>query len=222
MENVGVGELICHQCRAISIFFRSFLSFIELENPPFWTIPAQNARLPEQEPITVGRSNTFCEIITASLFLFPAVRKLYTPSACIFIQSASGTYAVWASRRPSPAHGVCLGFWGGCTRRLPRDPPATDDWPTEVPPGEGGGAAGVLPAAERHPGGAVQERRGKEDGFPAIWMEFMALLMPEQIIYYSTNRLLTCRAAQAGLKVNVYGLKNIWICFVAFVFVAWN
>lgn len=63
----------------------------------------------------------------------------------------------------------------GCPRRLPRDPPATDDRPTEVPPGEGGGAAGLLPAAERHSGGAVQERRGEEHVFSTVLMDSIAL-----------------------------------------------
>lgn len=76
-----------------------------------------------------------------------------------------------ASCHPSPAH---RGVWR-CPRRLPRDPPAADDRPTEVPPGEGGGAAGMLPAAERHPGGAIQERCGKEHGFPTVLIDFIAL-----------------------------------------------
>lgn len=46
-------------------------------------------------------------------------------------------------------------------RRLPRDPPAADDGPAEVPPGEAGGAKGLLPAAQRHPGGALQEGCGE-------------------------------------------------------------
>lgn len=86
----------------------------------------------------------------------------------------------------------------GCPRRLPRDPPATDDRPTEVPPGEGGGAAGILPAAERHPGGAVQERCGKEhEFFFHNFNAFYCPMMPEQIIYYNTNSLLTCRDGYA-------------------------
>lgn len=35
-----------------------------------------------------------------------------------------------------------------CPCRLPRDPPAADDGAAEVPPGEAGGAEGLLPAAE--------------------------------------------------------------------------
>lgn len=47
-------------------------------------------------------------------------------------------------------------------RRLPRDPPAADDGAAQVPPGEARGAEGLLPAAQRHPGGALQEGRGEE------------------------------------------------------------
>lgn len=75
----------------------------------------------------------------------------------------------------------------GCPRRLPRDPPATDDRPTEVPPGEGGGAAGMLPAAERRPGGAVQERCGEEQGLFHSFNAFCCPLMPEQMIYDNTT-----------------------------------
>lgn len=49
-----------------------------------------------------------------------------------------------------------------CPRRLPRDPPAADDGAAEVPPGEERGAEGLLPAAQRHPRGALQEGRGEE------------------------------------------------------------
>jgi len=49
--------------------------------------------------------------------------------------------------------------------RLPRDSPAADDGPAEVPPGEARGAQGLLPAAQRHPGGALQEGCGEEHRF---------------------------------------------------------
>lgn len=65
-------------------------------------------------------------------------------AACIFIQSVSRTYAT----APHGVHHQLTECVWGCPHRLPRDPPATDDRPVEVSPGEGGGAAGVLPAAE--------------------------------------------------------------------------
>lgn len=58
--------------------------------------------------------------------------------------AAPGAYAA----APRAVHHRLTECAWGCPRRLPRDPPATDDRPTEVPPGEGGGAAGMLPAAE--------------------------------------------------------------------------
>lgn len=53
-------------------------------------------------------------------------------------------------------------FFPPLPRRLPRDPPAADDGAVEVSPGEAGGAEGLLPAAQRHPGGALQEGCGEE------------------------------------------------------------
>ncbi len=59
-----------------------------------------------------------------------------------------------------------------CPCRLPRDPPAADDGPAEVPPGEGRGAEGLLPAAQRHPGGALQEGCGEEQNSAALVLLF--------------------------------------------------
>lgn len=50
---------------------------------------------------------------------------------------------------------------------MPRDPLAADDGAAEVPPGEAGGAEGLLPAPQRHPGGALQEGCGEEHDSPA-------------------------------------------------------
>lgn len=58
----------------------------------------------------------------------------------------------------------CHFLWW-CPCRLPWDPPAADDGSAQVPLGQAGrarGAAGLLPAAEWHPGGALQERCGEE------------------------------------------------------------
>ena len=49
----------------------------------------------------------------------------------------------------------------GVPCRLQRDPASHDDGSAQVPSGETGRSGGLLPAAQQHPGGSVQEGRGE-------------------------------------------------------------
>lgn len=106
-----------------------------------------------------------------------AVRKPLT--SCVrLVESASMAYAAPPCAIHHLLHvlsavvNVCV--WR-CPCRLPRDPPAADDGPAEVPPGEAGGAEGLLPAAQWHPGGALQERCGEEHNFLAFMYFYFPL-----------------------------------------------
>lgn len=114
------------------------------------------------------------------------------------------------SRPMNPADGIAA-------PRLQGDSTASDDGPTQVPPGAAGGPRGLLSAAEHHPGGPVPQGCGKHlphllplrvSSAPQICtpslLDLQVSLYPESpmhLIPWSPSLLCTVRTLASGVSL---------------------